>query len=63
MTLFICVKQQLSNIWGLVHEKVKQQWGWAEKKLLLIKIVPANIWCRKVKHKLRVASYESKSKS
>ena len=28
----ICVKQQLSNIWSSIHEKIKKHWGWAEKK-------------------------------
>ena len=27
----------LSNIWSIIHEKVKQHWGWVEKKRLLIK--------------------------
>ena len=35
--MFICIKQHLNNIWSSVHEKVKQHWGWVEKKLLLIK--------------------------
>ena len=38
--LIICFKQQLSNIWSLVHEKVKQHWGW--KKIL------KNVGCKKV---------------
>ena len=24
--------QHLSNIWSLIHEKFKQQWGWNELK-------------------------------
>ena len=32
MIIFICTKQNLSNIWGLIHENVKQHWGWLEKK-------------------------------
>ena len=35
--LIICIKQHLSNIWGSIHEKVKQHWGWVEKKALLVK--------------------------
>ena len=31
-----CIKQRLSNIWSSTHEKVKQHWGWAEKKTMLI---------------------------
>ena len=31
--MVICIKQHLSNIWSWIHEKVKQQWGWAEKSL------------------------------
>ena len=27
----ICIKQQLSNIWSSIDEKVKQHWGWIEK--------------------------------
>ena len=30
-------KQHLRNIWNSIHEKVKQHWGWVEKKELLIK--------------------------
>ena len=37
MMMLICIKQHLCNIWGSIHEKVKQHWGWVEKKLLLIK--------------------------
>ena len=33
----ICVKQQLSNIWSSIHEKVKKHWGWAEKIKRLVK--------------------------
>ena len=32
----ICIKQHLSNIWSWIHEKVKQHWGWVEKKLCLL---------------------------
>ena len=35
--MVICIKQHLSNIWSSIHEKVKQHWGWVEKKALLIK--------------------------
>ena len=28
----ICINQHLSNIWNSVHVKVKQHWGWVEKK-------------------------------
>ena len=37
MMIVMCIKQHLSNIWSPVHEKVKQHWGWAEKKVLLFK--------------------------
>ena len=37
MMVLKCIKQCLSNIWSSIHEKVKQQWGWVEKKALLIK--------------------------
>ena len=30
MMILIYIKQHLSNIWSLIHENVKQQWGWAE---------------------------------
>ena len=33
----ICIKQHLSNIWSLIHEKVKQHWGWVAKKRSLYK--------------------------
>ena len=35
--ILICIKLQLSNIWSSVYEKIKQQWGWVEKKALSIK--------------------------
>ena len=28
----ICNKQHISNIWASIYQKVKQRWGWAEKK-------------------------------
>ena len=40
--MLLCIKQHLCNIWGSLHEKVKQYWGWLEKKLLLMK--KACIW-------------------
>ena len=30
-------KQYVSNIWRSIHEKVKQHWGWVEKKVCLLK--------------------------
>ena len=27
MIMLICIKQHLSNIWSLIHEKIKQHWG------------------------------------
>ena len=35
MIMLLCIKQNLSNIWTSVHEKVKQRWGWVEKKRCL----------------------------
>ena len=35
MMMYICIKQHLSNIWSSIHEKVKQHWGWVEKKRCL----------------------------
>ena len=35
MMMLICIKQHLSNIWTLIHEKVKQRWSWIEKKSVL----------------------------
>ena len=35
--MLTCIKQHLSNIWSSIHEKVKQHWGWVEKKAMLIK--------------------------
>ena len=32
MMTLTCIKQHLSNVWGSVHEKAKQNWGWNEKK-------------------------------
>ena len=31
-----CIKQHLGNIWNSIYEKVKQHWGWVEKKVLLL---------------------------
>ena len=39
MMMLICIKQHLSKNWSSVHEKVKQDWGWAEKALLIKKVV------------------------
>ena len=30
-----CIKQHLRNMWSSTHEKVKQHWGWVEKKAFL----------------------------
>ena len=35
--MVICIKQHLSNIWSLIHEIVKQHWGWVEKNRCLYK--------------------------
>ena len=40
MMMLICIKQHLSHIWGSIYEKVKQHWGWVEKKTL-----PIRKWC------------------
>ena len=37
MMMLICTKQHVSNTWSSIHEKVKQHWGWVEKKASLIK--------------------------
>ena len=37
MCLIIMMVIYIKNIWSSVHEKVKQQWGWVEKKALLLK--------------------------
>ena len=29
--MVIYTKQHLSNIWILIHENIKQNWGWVEK--------------------------------
>ena len=33
--------KHLSNIWTTIHKKVKQHWGWVEKKIAYKK---AKIW-------------------
>ena len=33
MIMFTCTKQQLSNIWSSIPEKVKHHWGWDEKSV------------------------------
>ena len=35
--MLIYIKQHLSNTQSYVHEKVKQHWGWDEKKCCLQK--------------------------
>ena len=35
ITMLICTKQHLSNIWSTIHERVKQHGGWVEKKRCL----------------------------
>ena len=31
MMMLICIKDDLSNIWSLTHQKVKKHWDWVEK--------------------------------
>ena len=45
MTMLIYVKQHLSNIWGSVHENVKQHWDWAEKSVANEKSVNKQTGC------------------
>ena len=33
--MVIGIKPHLRNIWSSIQEKVKQQWGWVEKKRCL----------------------------
>ena len=35
--IVMSIKQHLNNIWSSIHEKVKQHWGWVEKKHCLQK--------------------------
>ena len=37
MKMLKCIKQHLSNIWSLIHEKVKQHWLWVDKERCLQK--------------------------
>ena len=32
-----CIKQQLSNIWSSIHEKVKKYWDWVKESVGYIK--------------------------
>ena len=32
-----CTKEHLGNIWSLINEKVKQHWGWVEKKACFLR--------------------------
>ena len=32
MIMLICTKEDLSNIWGSIHENIKQHWGWVKEK-------------------------------
>ena len=34
--MLISIKQHSTNIWGLIHKKLKEHWGWVEKEVLLI---------------------------
>ena len=35
MIMVICIKHYQSNIWSSIHKKVKEHWGWVEKKRCL----------------------------
>ena len=35
LMMAICIKQYLSNIWSSIYERLKQHWGWVEKKRCL----------------------------
>ena len=35
MAMLMCVKQHRINTWPSIHKKVKQHWGWVEKKRCL----------------------------
>ena len=49
MTMLVCIKQHLSNIWSTIHEKVKQHWGWAEKSVAYKKKrIYVGIFCEKL---------------
>ena len=37
--IVIRIKEHLSNIWGSVHEKVKQHWGCIENKACILEIL------------------------
>ena len=37
MMMVICTKEHLSSFWSTIHKKVKQRWGWVEKKWCLSK--------------------------
>ena len=37
ITMVICIKLYLSNIWSSIHEKVKEHWGWVQRKRCLHK--------------------------
>ena len=39
LTMLICIRQHLSNIWSSIHEKVKQHQGWVEKSVASKKTV------------------------
>ena len=44
MLILICIKQHLNNIRSSIHEKVKQQWHWVEKNLLIKKACSYFSW-------------------
>ena len=43
MIMLVCIKQHLGNIWSSIYEKVKQYWGWTEKKRCLYKKVSKSL--------------------
>ena len=43
--MLVCIKQHLNNIWSSIHEKVKQHWGWVEKKRFFLKSAYMNLIC------------------
>ena len=35
MMILTCTKQHPTNTWGSIYEKIKEHWGWVEKKCYL----------------------------
>ena len=52
MIMLIGTKQHLNNIWGSIHKKVKQHWGWVEKSVAYQKNVQGLFYIKVKKYEI-----------